>query len=357
MQDFITIALAILGLSTIVIIHEFGHFICAKFYNIPIKTFSIGFGPGWSYTYSGIEYRLGIVPLGGYVSFLSHEEMEKRGMPKVMRTFPEFPFKQKILVFAAGPAVNIIFGILLLFFLMPSERTSLAPVISKVQTSSLAEASGIKPGDRIISVAGRSIDTRDDALAQIKSNLLDDNIEFVFKSEAIGVRYSLSAPSSLWREGNGLGILFISAEEAGQNPALVYYREFSFADKALMSVDYAKTIIVSIAKTLIQLPTNSYARDQLGSFIMLGAEGSKVAQRNWIEYLFFIASVNLMIAFVNLLPFPFTDGSQIVLTTIQRVLKRPLPKAVESMYFYLGVAAFASIFVLGITNDMARYIM
>lgn len=357
MYDLITITLAILGLSTIVGIHEYGHYKSARLFRMPIKAFSIGFGSGLSWSRGGIDYRLGSIPLGGYVSFLSRDDMADRGMPDDTKTFSEFPLWQKLVVFAAGPAINIVFGIVLLFALMPSEMTSLAPVISDVKDSSFAQNAGIQPGDRVISVAGHSIDTRDAVLKHINLNLLDDDIQFVFESATSGKNYTVSAPSSLWREGEGIGVFFVSTKEAEADPSLIYHQEFSTLDKAFLSVDYAKTIIGAIAKTLIQLPTNGYAREQLGSVIMLGAEGSKAAQRDWTEYFFFLASVNLMIAFVNLLPFPFTDGSQIVLSTLQGVFKKPVPKAVESTYYYLGAAAFASIFVLGITNDIARYFM
>jgi len=357
MNDFLTIVLAILGLSTVVIIHELGHFLLAIMFKMPIKAFSIGFGAGLSWAKNGITYRLGSVPLGGYVSFLSPEEMKERGYPEGSRSFGEFPLRQRIAVYAAGPLINIISGVLLLFVLMPSEVTALKPVISTVKPDTLAQSAGINPGDRIVSVAGHPIETRDEVLKHIQLNLLDEQIAVVIEQASTGSRHTLLAPSELWRSGEGMGVVFVTSKDAATNPDLVVHRNYSLFEKAFQTVDIATTVIVSIAETLIHIPTDSYARDQLGSVIMLGAEGTKAAKRDWHQYLVFLASINLMIAFVNLLPLPYTDGSQILLGTIQGIIKRPIPKPIESAYFYLGAAAFASIFVLGITNDIARYFL
>lgn len=355
MIDVITVALAILGLAGIIAIHEAGHFLCAMKFNMPIKAFSIGFGAGLKWKSNGIDYRLGSIPLGGYVSFLSRDEIRERGLPQDTKTFDEYALWKRLIVFAAGPVVNIVFGAVLLFSLLPSEINSLTAVISDVKPDSYAEQHGIQPGDRVLSINGERISNRDEVITNIHLNMIEDELLFVFLSRMSNTEYTIAAPSQLWRQGEGLGIFFVSLKEAESDPTLIYHKDLSITDQMVMTADYGAMIFSSLVKTLIQLPINANARDQLGSVIMLGTEGSKAAKRDWYEYFVFLASVNFMIAFINLLPFPFTDGSQIMLSSIQSLIKKPLPNSVATAYYALGGAAFASIFIIGISNDISRY--
>lgn len=325
---------------------------------MPIKAFSIGFGASKTWTYGGIDYKLGSVPLGGYISFLSREEMDKRGYPETAKTFGEFILWKRIVVLAAGPLINLLLGALILFAMLPSEITRLTPHISKVAPASFAEQQGITPLDKVVSVNGKAVESRNDVITQIKLSYMDDEISFVILSHTTNELYSFTAPTSLWEGENsqGLGITFISAKDVQDKPSMVIHKSLTVLDRVVWTGEYANMIFSTLLKTIIQLPTNSEARDQLGSLIMLGAEGTEAAKRSWSEYLLFLAGANFMIGLVNLLPFPFLDGSQILLGTIQSIIRRPIPAAFEKAYLFLGGVALASIFLIGILNDIGRYL-
>ena len=358
MIEIFTMLLAILGISSVVIFHEVGHFMFAKLFSMPIKSFSIGFGASKSWLKGGIEYRLGSIPLGGYISFLSREEMTERGLPNTAKTFNEYILWKRIVVLAAGPLVNLLLGAVLLFSLLPNETTRLVPKIANVSPSSYAESQGITPGDTVLAVNGHDIKTRDDVITQIKLSYMDKDISFVILSAVTEESYSLTAPTSLWKgEGSkGLGITFISKNDTNGDPALIIHKKLTVFDRMVWTSEYAEMIFSTLIKTIIQLPTNSEARDQLGSLVMLGAEGTEAAKRSWPEYLLFLAGANFMIGLVNLLPFPFLDGSQILLGTIQSIIRRPIPAIFEKAYLYVGGVALASIFLIGILNDIGRYL-
>ena len=155
-------------LGVLVFVHELGHFLVARAYGVRVVTFSLGFGPKLlKYTARGSQtvYCVSAVPLGGYVKLAGETvEDERSGAPD------EFLSKSKWIrfqVYLAGPTMNLILAWALLTVVLsrgaevPLFETS-APVVGSVASASAAEAGGLEVGDRIVRVAGRSIDTWND---------------------------------------------------------------------------------------------------------------------------------------------------------------------------------------------------
>jgi regulator of sigma E protease len=153
----LTVLMSIVGiLLTILIvvgIHELGHFLVAKWSGIKVLRFSIGFGKTlWTcHDKSGTEYALSLIPLGGYVKMLGEEDEDFKPSEKHL-TYQAQPFYKKILVIAAGPAMNMVLALVIYWVLFMVGFTSVAPVIGKIEPHSIAEAAGLKPQQEIISV-------------------------------------------------------------------------------------------------------------------------------------------------------------------------------------------------------------
>ena len=149
-------------LGSAVILHEFGHFIVAKLLKIRVETFSVGFGPRlfgkkWGQT----DYRLSLVPLGGYVKLggdESNSPIEGAGSSDIPENemFNLRPRWQRILVALAGPVMNIITALSIPFAgaLMYGVPATPAPVVSAMSRSGAADVAGLKLGDRIVSFNG-----------------------------------------------------------------------------------------------------------------------------------------------------------------------------------------------------------
>lgn len=159
----LTEVLAFIGiLGGAVVLHEFGHFIVAKFFKIRVETFSVGFGPRlfgrkWGHT----DYRVSLIPLGGYVKLGGDESnapIEGAGATDIPphEMFNLRPRWQRILVALAGPVMNILTALAIPFAgaLMYGVPATPAPVVSAVSRGGAAEAAGLKPGDRIVSFNG-----------------------------------------------------------------------------------------------------------------------------------------------------------------------------------------------------------
>jgi regulator of sigma E protease len=156
------------ALGVIIVVHEAGHLLVAKAFGVRVMTFSVGFGKRlWGIQRGETEYRVSAVPLGGYVR-LGGENPEEVD-PADPREFLNKPRWQRILVYLAGPAANILLAILVfaIVFMVGIEVMSfpdMPAVIGGVEASSSAAQAGLQRGDRILAVKGEKVESWQDVL-------------------------------------------------------------------------------------------------------------------------------------------------------------------------------------------------
>ena len=148
------------ALSVIVFVHESGHFLVAKLFGVRVLTFSIGFGRRlFGFRRGDTDYRLSLIPLGGYVRMAGEFPGESMGDP---RDFLNKPRWQRFLVYLAGPAMNVVLAVAVIaaVFMIGTPMQALQdipPIIGAFEEGSVAEAAGWQIGDRVLSVDGEEI--------------------------------------------------------------------------------------------------------------------------------------------------------------------------------------------------------
>ncbi|MDA1094814.1 MAG: RIP metalloprotease RseP [Acidobacteria bacterium] len=150
-------------LGVLVFVHELGHFLVARYHGVRCLTFSLGFGPKLIQTKRGdTVYCVSAIPLGGYVKMAGENaEDEREGKDDEFLSKSKW---QRFQILLAGPAMNFVLAIVVMTVVLyqgaqvPVYQDE-PPVIGSVAADSAAAAAGVRPGDRILTVAGREVDT------------------------------------------------------------------------------------------------------------------------------------------------------------------------------------------------------
>jgi len=168
-----TILSFLFALGVIIVVHEAGHLMVAKAFGVRVLTFSVGFGRRiWGFRRGETDYRVSLVPLGGYVRLGGENPDEVTNDP---REFLNKPRWQRILVYLAGPAMNVVLAIALVaaLFMVGIQMLDLPgtpPLIGEVDPGSSAAKAGLQRGDLIVRVKGEAVDDwQDVALALMGS--------------------------------------------------------------------------------------------------------------------------------------------------------------------------------------------
>ena len=173
--------LAVIGI--LVTVHEYGHYIVGKLFGVKVLCFSVGFGkPIYKYKSKKgdkTEYRLSIIPLGGYVQFLDSRNDEVQPQ-EIKRSFDHQPLFSKISILFAGPLFNFLFAVLAYFFLFSNGVMTMKPVVGEIIDGSHASNAGLFYEDEIISINGNITSDWDTVITSIMSSVVNKQ-DFILK--------------------------------------------------------------------------------------------------------------------------------------------------------------------------------
>lgn len=181
--SFLTmIAAFIVAIGILVSVHEFGHFWVARRCGIRVLRFSVGFGrPIWKrVAQDGVEYMIGIIPLGGYVKLL--DEREGNVAPEDLPyAYNRAKPRHRIMTLLAGPFANLLFAILVYWLLFMIGVPAIKPMVGEVLPDSAAAHAGLKVDDVIVAVEGKSTPARGDVMMSVLDNLDATSLRFSVK--------------------------------------------------------------------------------------------------------------------------------------------------------------------------------
>jgi len=149
----------IILLGILIFVHEFGHFIIARACKVKVEKFSFGFGPKiFGKTIGETEYRVSLIPLGGYVKMLGENPDEEK--KDSSGSFQNKKWWQKVFIAAGGPLANFIFAILIFIvtLLVGIKTYDFPPIIGKIESQEYKELTQLQPKDKIIAIDDKEID-------------------------------------------------------------------------------------------------------------------------------------------------------------------------------------------------------
>ena len=206
MDILFTIFSFILLISIIVGIHELGHFLTARFFNIHVLKFKIGFGKElFSFEDNrNCNYSFGILPLGGYVQMLGENNPIQEGSEENLddkKSYLQASSGERAAVTFAGPLANFLLAAFVYFFLAMVGTTQLSPFIGEVAEDSLAEKSGISVKDKILEIDQSSVEVFND-INLILSNRIGDTGYINIKYSNNDIEQVTSIPIDNWLSGD-----------------------------------------------------------------------------------------------------------------------------------------------------------
>ncbi|WP_313953978.1 RIP metalloprotease RseP [Accumulibacter sp.] len=150
-----------LALGILVVVHEYGHYLVARWVGVKVLRFSVGFGrPLWSRRFGpdATEWAIGAFPLGGYVKMLDEREGEVPAAD-LHRSFNRQPVLARMAIVAAGPMANFLLAILLYWVLFWHGTEEFKPLLGAPVVASPAAAAGVESGELVLKVAGEGVRT------------------------------------------------------------------------------------------------------------------------------------------------------------------------------------------------------
>jgi len=355
-MTLVSIVLAALGFMALVVFHEMGHFFAAKAMGMRVEKFSLFFPPNlFSRKRGETEYAIGAIPLGGYVKITGMNPSED--LPDEVRTRAYYsqPVWKRIVVIAAGPAVNLVLAFLLMFVFFAGIGAQTAPKEAKVDMVERAypAAGELRPGDRIVAVDGRRGGVR--ALSrQISSHRCAERPPRA-RCEAV-------EPARLLIERNGrerrLALTPVYDPEAKKTRLGFGY--VPGPRKTLPTGQaFSRTFdqFTFIAGQTLSLPARLFDAQKRKE--ISGVVGSYEVTRQTIlqdiaEVVAILAVISLSLAIVNLFPFLPLDGGHIFWALVELVRRKPVSYQLMEKSSVIGFLLVIGLFVLGLSNDIGR---
>ena len=352
----------VLVIGPLVFLHELGHYLAGRLFGVKAEAFSIGFGreiAGWS-DRRGTRWKLGWLPLGGYVRFAgdmnpaSQPTAEWLALPAAERaqTFQAKPVWQRAIIVAAGPVTNFVIAILILStfaFAYGDLRTP--TVVGGVMPGSPAAEVGLQAGDRITTVGGRSFDTFDD-LARYVVLRPDEQVEidFLRDGQPMARHTTLGRVEQRDRFGNTfeIGRLGVKATD----PVVV---PVSLAEAPLVGLSRAGDLIRVTVDGIGQIVSGRRSVKDLNGPVGTARIAGEQMTLGLDAFVALIAVVSINLGFINLLPIPMLDGGHLLFYAIEAVQRRPVRAEAQEWAFRGGLAALVALIVVVTINDLGAF--
>jgi regulator of sigma E protease len=357
---FIMIAF-ICAIGPLVFIHELGHYLVARWFGVGAETFSIGFGQeiaGWT-DKRGTRWKVGWLPLGGFVKFVGDEDIASTPAdPNSVdprdraRSFHLRPVWQRFLIVLAGPVANFLVAIAIVAGFVAAYGAASTPnvVIGTLPGSAAAEA-GLRPGDRIVSIAGRSTGSFEQ-IAQLTSLYPDQDvkIELVRGGRELTIDVHLRAEVEKDRFGQQyrIGRLGIPRPPPRYEPVPVI-------EIVPVAVERTAFLTRSMAEGLWQIVTGRRSVKEIGGPLKMAQMAGQQASLGWSDFVVLVAVISINLGFINLLPVPMLDGGHLLFYSIEAVRRRPVGPRAQDWAFRGGIALVLALLILTTVNDLGSF--
>lgn len=362
MSNLLFILLALLILSVIVTVHEFGHYLLGRSLGIGIVEFSVGMGPKIvSWKKKDIQYSVRWIPLGGYCSFVGEDASSTD--PRAMNNQPVW---KRFLTVLAGPAFNFMIALVIAVALIagglianPFEIVS-GPVVADLAEDMPAEKAGFLPNDLILEADGEAVSNDAEGMERVREIIAraQPGSALAFTVLRNGEKVSISLTPEYVEEENRLmiGIVFASYYAAYDcNVISAIPEAFTLVGRTVVyTVSFLKDMIVDL------FTGQKIEQGSVSGVVGIVSTLSTDMKANFVEdfsygiytVLYWIMVISMNLGIMNLLPLPALDGGRLLFLIVEGVRRKPMNREKEGLVHLIGFGLLLVLMVVVTYSDI-----
>lgn len=374
---------AIIVLGILIFVHEFGHFIVAKLFNVKVEKFSLGFGPKLFGKQIGeTEYLVSAFPLGGYVKmfgeggFIEGGEEHHKGAdhadddgrdeesgelveaPRELteaekaRSFAHKPPLARIAIVMAGPVFNLVFAWMIFILLCMLGVPTVTARIGEVIKDKPAAKAGVLKNDIVTSINGTKITQWDEISGQIAAGK-GQPVVLAVKRDGKELQFTITPEARVSKNLFGESVKGHAIGIAAAGEVVTEY--FGPAQAVIKGTAQTWKVIDLTFMSLVKLVQRVVPMDSVGGPIMIAKMAGETAQMGGTSFLAFMALLSVNLGVLNLLPVPVLDGGHLFFFFCELIFRRPVNQKVREYAQQIGLFLLLSLMVLAFYNDIVRY--
>jgi len=339
-------------LGVLILAHEFGHFLIAKMLKVKVEIFSVGFGKKlWGIKRGDTDYRICLVPLGGFIKLAGDNPEEKRSGQ--VWEFLSRPVGERAAIVAAGPLFNCLLAFFIFSLVFFVGFASLTSTVGNLKEGFPAVAAGIQTGDRIISVDGQKVSFWEELSAIIHTKTdnkaVDLSIERDGRIISLKVVPKVVQEKNIFNEEVTIGLIGIGP---AQETEIVRY---GLLKSIAMGAKRTVTIAHLTMKVFIQIITGRLsARNAIGGPVKIFKITGEAAKLGFVYLLQLMAVLSVNLAIINLFPVPVLDGGHLLFLALEKVRGKPISVRVQEIALRFGVSLLVTLMIFLFYNDLMQ---
>jgi regulator of sigma E protease len=353
-----------LGFCLLILLHEAGHFVAAKATGMRVEGFYLFFGPTlWSFKRGETEYGVKAIPLGGYVKINGMNPEEEMPPGEEHRAYHRQKVWKRIVVAAAGPAVNIVLAFVILYFVFAIGGLNdghAKPVVAETSSGSAA-AKVLQEDDRIVAVDGKSFKGLEGEERIEKFGELIRAHKCAGKPTD-GCAASTPAEVTVLRDGKEATFQITphySAKEGRMLLGVAWGEKANWlpvsTGTAVSRAGDAMWEVVHRTGSVFAHIFEAEKRKEISSVVGISDVGHEVINEGWRESFLLLALVSLSLGLINLVPILPLDGGHIFWAIVEKLRRgKPVSIRVMERATIIGFALVLMLLVIGVSNVIGR---
>ncbi len=367
----LTLLAFLFALTLLIAVHEYGHYRMALAWGVPVMVFSIGFGktiyqwrPQKQRPGQNTEFRIGALPLGGFIQMLDGRESD---VPQDQRhmAFDQKSLMARASIVAAGPLANLLLAAVLFSALAWWGHPKVLPIIGRVEVGAAADKAGLQTGDLVLKVDSQEVRDSQHLRSLIRGDDVTQEadkdtgqfapVKMVWEIDRQGNRLSLTvvpvlspvpgSPTSspIRRIGAVVGV-----------PSETEWVRAGFWDGLGLGFSQVKQIALMTGQLLGKMLTGEATSKHLSGPLTIAEQAGQSAQRGLFAYTSFLALISVSLGLLNLLPLPMLDGGHLMYYLWESLTGKPVSVAWQRGLQKVGLALLIFIMSLAFFNDLTR---